>query len=98
MAGNLEGVKVGEMADYINERELDPETEQDRDGSSEAAGAARLVERCGICGRFLSPGAAGTMSHFTPDSAYTYERMEWVHKDCEIKGISRSTFKMDFAS
>jgi hypothetical protein len=41
---------------------------------------------------------AGTMSHFTPDSAYTYERMEWVHKDCEIKGISRSTFKMDFAS
>lgn len=42
--------------------------------------APRLICKCRYCGRFLSPGLA--VADFTPDTIYTYERIDFYHRDC----------------
>jgi rubredoxin len=61
------------------------------------AGAGRHDFRCSICGRFLHPESSFARYDFTPDTNFTYERVEFYHTYCDAKTGPRSTFRMDFA-
>jgi hypothetical protein len=69
-------------------------------GPAQGPGASRRMPRCIVCGQFLGYRAfdkALVSFHFTPDTHFTAERMEYAHKACEAVAGPRPTFRMEFA-